>query len=163
MSISLPSLWAYGLGKTRPYQIVGGFLSFSGNFSKSGGAIRTVHIIIANSFQVMVSFLYLFYNNNLTRQVVANEMIRFLIHKKALRVSSPTNVTQRSSYLLSLPWKYAVPQVGLFMLLHLFVSQSVFTVQTRVYGPGPNGSSVPSMDASRIGFSAIGILLSTAL
>lgn len=69
-----------------------------------------INIVLANSFQILVSFLYLFYNNILTRQLVADEWTRFLRPngKKALRVSSPKAV-QRSSYSLSLPLKYSIP------------------------------------------------------
>lgn len=156
MSISLPSLVAYGFGQTREHSIVSNYgLGIHG----SGG--RAWQVVFANSYQVMVSFLYLVYNNILTRQVLADEMMRFLRYKKALRVSSPENVLQRSSYSLSLPWKYAVPQILGFTLLHWLVSQSVFTVQTEVYGAGPKGSHKERLDGARIGFSAIGIVSAT--
>jgi len=70
---------------------------------------------------------------------------------------------QRSSYFLSLPWKYAGPQMLAFVTLHWLVSQSVFTVQTTCYGPGPDGRRIPSGDASRVGFSVLGILLTSLL
>jgi hypothetical protein len=159
MSISLSSLWAYGLGKTNVHSIA----TYFNLDIVHGSRGRVVQVIFANSYQVMVSFLYLFYNNVLTRQVLADEMIRFLRHRKALRVSSPQNLTQRSTYFLSLPWKYAMPQMGLFVLLHWLVSQSAFAVQTRTYGAGPDGPRVPSLDSARLGFSAIGIVLSTTL
>jgi len=111
----------------------------------------------------MISFLYLFYNNILTCQVVADEMIRFMRVKKALRVSTPQNLIQRSSYFLSLPFKYSIPQMVAFVLLHWLISQSVFTVQTSVYGAGPDGQRSKSLDASRVGFSSIGILFSTCV
>lgn len=63
-------------------------------------------LLKANWLQVMVSFLYLFYNNILTRQLVTDELLRYLREdgKKPLRVSSPVGM-QRSTYFLSLPWK----------------------------------------------------------
>lgn len=159
MPIDLASLWAYGLGKTNEHSLAS---TYGLNFVR-GSRGRAIQVVLANSFQVMVSFLYLFYNNILTRQVLADEMIRYVRNRKALRVSSPRNLTQRSSYFLSLPWKYAVPQMGLFMVLHWLISQSAFTVQNRGYGPGPNGPRIPGLDGARLGFSAIGIVFSTTL
>jgi hypothetical protein len=157
---SLASLWEQGLGETHAYSLLGGPLVAN---KRLNDAARVGHVIFANSFQVMVSFLYLFYNNIITCQVVADEMIRFMEVKKALRVSTPRNLIQRSSYFLSLPFKYSVPQMVAFILLHWLVSQSVFTVQTSVYGAGPDGQRSNSMDASRVGFSSIGILFSTCV
>lgn len=114
-------------------------------------------------FQVLINLEYMFYNNILTCQVVADEFIRSLTEKKALRVSSPRNAIQRSSYFLSLPWKYAVPQMLVFIVLHWLVSQSVFTVQTSCYGPGVYGQRISSCDASRVGYSVLAILLTTLL
>lgn len=156
ISISLPSLIYYGLGQTREHSIVSDYgLSIHG----SGG--RALQVVFANSYQVMVSFLYLVHNNILTRQVLADEMIRFLGHKKALRVTSQENLLQRSSYSLSLPRKYDVLQMGGFTVLHWLVSQSVFTVQTKVYGAGPDGEHKLRQDVACLGFSAIGIVSST--
>jgi hypothetical protein len=163
ISIKPSSLAAHGLGRTRPHSIVGGLLSFPNKADKRINSVRAAHVIVANSFQVMISFLYLFYNNILTRQVVAEEMLRFLRKRKGLRVSSPTNITQRSSHFLSLPWKYAAFQMGAFMVLHWLVSQSIFTVQTRAHSPGPDGPRKPNVDTSRLGFSTIGIILSVGL
>jgi hypothetical protein len=93
---------------------------------------------------------------------VTDELIRFLYEKKTLRVPSPVGM-QRSTYTLSLPWTYAIPLMLSYILLHWLVSQSVFIVQTSAYGSGPNGQRIHSSDASRIGFSPIGILLSIFL
>jgi hypothetical protein len=157
---SLPALWAQGFGKSNPNSLVRGPMMSRSNLR---GADQLFQILFANAFQLLVSFLYLVYNNILTCQVVAGEMMRFLSEKKALRVSSPKNATQRSSYFLSLPWSYAIPQMTAFVLLHWLVSQSVFTVQTTSYGPGPSGQRIPSTDASRIGYSTFAILLSSLL
>lgn len=157
---SLPTdllyLFSQGMGRARSHSLVGGFLAASGAISRSW---RFGHILFANSFQVLVSFLYLFYNNILTSQVVADEFIRFLDKdgKKALRVSSPQNSIQRSSYFLSLPWKYAIPQIIAFMLLHWLVSQSIFIVLTSAWNIVPDKARVPSTDATRLGFSCAGI------
>jgi hypothetical protein len=55
---------------------------------------RVIHVMTANSFQILVSLLYLFYNNILTHQIIADELISFLREKKALRASIPQNSIQ---------------------------------------------------------------------
>jgi hypothetical protein len=166
LSTSLPFLFSQGLGKPQSHSLVGGFLAASGPVNR---AWRFGHILFANSFQVLISFLYLFYNNILTCQVAADEFIRFLDKKKgkkALRVSSP-KALQRSSFFLSLPWRYGVPQMALFTALHWLVSQSIFVVQTSAYRIAPTMSRVPTTDATRLGFSCVGIfwvvILATSL
>ena len=123
---------------------------------------RFGHVLFANSFQVLVSFLYLFYNNILTRQVAANKFLGVLdegIDRKALRVSSPKNSEQRSSYFLSLTWRYAIPQIIAFMLLHWLVSQSIFIVLTSAWTIAPEPAPLPNENATRLGFSCAGIFL----
>ena len=111
----------------------------------------------------MVSFLSLFYNNIITRQLVGAEWIRFLKPegKKPLRVSSPVGM-QRSSYMLSLPMSYSIPLMLAFMLLHWLISQSVFIIQTTALSPGPQTYRLPNYDSSAVGYSVLGIILSTA-
>ncbi|GAB7336524.1 hypothetical protein MBLNU13_g09801t1 [Cladosporium sp. NU13] len=155
----LPFLFSQGVGRPQSHSLVGGILAASGAVSR---AWRFGHILFANSFQVLVSFLYLFYNNILTRQVAANEFLGFLDadnDRKALRVSSPKNSEQRSSYFLSLPWRYAIPQMITFMLLHWLVSQSIFIVLTSAWTIAPEPAPVPNDNATRLGFSCAGIFL----
>lgn len=122
------------------------------------------NIIIANSPQLLVSFLYLFYNNILTRQLVADEWVRFLYpgDKKVLRVSSPKGM-QRSSYFLSLPLKYSIPLMIVSITIHWLVSQSIFLVQTSAFGPGRRGLRIPYFDDSTRGYSILGSTLAISL
>ncbi|KAL1856507.1 hypothetical protein Daus18300_010664 [Diaporthe australafricana] len=131
----------------------------SGQFGGSGS-----NVIIANSFQILVSLLYLFYNNILTSQLVADEWTRFLRPdgKKTLRVSSPQGM-QRSSYTLSLPFKYSIPLAILMMALHTLVSQSIFVISLAGFGPGPDPVRLPIFDKSSVGYSPLGISLSLGL
>jgi hypothetical protein len=159
-STSLSSLWAQGLGKTHAYLLMNGVLALENALSNKA---RVIHVMTANSFQILVSLLYLFYNNILTHQIIADELISFLREKKALRVSIPQNSIQRSFYFLSLPWTYALPLTTAFITLHWLISQSVFTVQTTAYGPGRDGQPVPFSNASRLGYSPLGILFTVLL
>jgi hypothetical protein len=121
-------------------------------------------LLAANGYQLLVSFLYIFYNNILTRQLVADEWTRFLRprDKKSLRVSAPVGM-QQSSYILSLPMTYSVPLMISFILLHYLISQSIFLVQADAFGPGPETYRIPTYDRSDVGFSALGIIFSISL
>lgn len=119
----------------------------------SGNAALLANILIANSPQVMVSFLYILYNSILTRQLVADEWVRFLREdgKKALRVSFPVGM-QRSSHFLSLPFRYSVPLMIVSIVLHWFISQSIFLVQSSAFSAGPDGQRLRMCDYSARGY-----------
>lgn len=121
-------------------------------------------VLLSNMFQIWISFLYLFYNNILTRQLVADEWTRFLqpSGKKPLRVSQPVGM-QRSSYMLSLPFTYSVPLMISMMVLHWLVSQSVFLEQTMGFDTSPDPARVPSFDQTAVGYSQLGQVLAIGL
>lgn len=122
-----------------------------------------VCVVLANMFQLWISFLYLFYNNILTRQLVADKWVRFLrpSDKKPLRVSQPEGM-QRSSYILSLPLTYSVPLMVAMMILHWLVSQSVFLVQTLGFDTSPDPARVFTFDRTAVGYSLLGMVLAVA-
>lgn len=164
----LLNIWRAGIGRINHYMLIGGA------FRQEGGAKQVIvgHVLFANIFQLLISIIYLLYNNCLTRQVLADQLKRFMTtsrlspheklipNRKPLRVSSHIGL-QRSSYMLSLPWSYAAPMMLPFTVLHTLVARSVFLVRTAAYGPGPDGDRMGHRDASRVGFSSMGILLST--
>ncbi|KAH7025135.1 uncharacterized protein B0I36DRAFT_295925 [Microdochium trichocladiopsis] len=132
---------------------------------KSPLVVLLANVLVANSPQLLMSVLYLFYNNILTRQLLADEWLRFFrrSEKKPLRVSSPKGI-QRSSYSLSLPLKYSVPLLACTTLLHWLLSQSIFLVQTSAFQLARNGGHrQPEYDATMRGYSMLGSLLSVGL
>ncbi|KAL1851664.1 hypothetical protein Daus18300_012473 [Diaporthe australafricana] len=152
IDITMRGIWQRGLQTADPYT-----LAFdSGNVTYSLPAC----VLLSNMFQILVSFLYIFYNNILTRQLVADEWKRFLepSGKKPLRVSQPVGM-QRSSYMLSLPFNYSVPLMVSMMVLHWLVSQSVFLEQTMGFDTSPNPARVPSFDRTAVGYSQLGQVL----
>jgi hypothetical protein len=167
---TLQNVWRAGIGRINHYMLIGGA------FRQEGGATQVIigHVLFANIFQLVVSMVYLLYNSILTCQVLADQWIRFMAtsslshhdkpipDRKPLRVSSHVGL-QRTSYMLSLPWLYAAPMMLVFTVLHTLVARSVFLVRTAAYGPGPDGARMGHRDASRVGFSSMGILLSTIL
>lgn len=63
---------------------------------------------------------------------LTEELTNFAKHRKPLRVSEPSG-KQRSTYWLSLPYRYAVPFIASMALLHWLVSESIFLVQITEY------------------------------
>lgn len=52
--------------------------------------------------------------------------------RKTLRVSAPEGL-QRSSYFVSMPWRYGIPLISAMSLLHWLISQSVFVYAFDIY------------------------------
>lgn len=52
--------------------------------------------------------------------------------RKTLRVSAPEGI-QRSSYFVSMPWKYGIPLISAMSVLHWLISQSIFVYAAEVY------------------------------
>ncbi len=81
MPSDMASIAQDGIGEMKGYALLGV------SYSQGLGVIGS--IIITNSPQVFLSLSYLLLNSALTRQLAADEIIRFLAEKKPLRVSSP--------------------------------------------------------------------------
>ncbi|KAF4974097.1 hypothetical protein FZEAL_8970 [Fusarium zealandicum] len=162
LGIDSAVLWQRGFG-VHPVMTASSLGPLS-KLIKSPTAAMLSNILVANSPQVLVSFLYIFYNNILTRQLVADEWVGFLREdgKKVLRVSSPAGM-QRSSYFLSLPLKYSVPLMVLSITLHWLISQSLFLVQSCAFSPGKDGERLPHFDHSTRGYSMLGSTLAVGL
>ncbi|OTB13098.1 hypothetical protein K445DRAFT_320282 [Daldinia sp. EC12] len=159
MDLSFRNIWGLGF-EVNPSMIGHSFWKSQGE----GGIDIIGNVLVANIPQVIVSFIYLFYNSILTRQLVADEWTRFTRSegKKPLRVTSPVGM-QRSSYFLSLPLKYSVLLMTGSILLHWFISQGIFVVQTSSFGPGADGQRYSEFDVSARGYSALGVLLAITL
>jgi hypothetical protein len=136
---------------------------FLGMNSEKGDYSLITCVFLANIVQLLVSFLYLLYNNILTRQLVADQWVRFLRPdgKKPLRVSLPSGM-QRSSYILSLPLTYSITLMIIMIVLHWLVSQSLFVVQTIGFDTAGELVHFPSFNGSAVGYSPLGMVLATA-
>lgn len=102
---SISHLWSLGLGTVTTESLV-----------RLEIESTVLTIIIANSPQLILSFLYLTYNGLFTCMLLADEWNDYAHHRKALRVTSPAG-HQRSTYRLQLPYKYGIPLIilsGLF-------------------------------------------------
>lgn len=85
-------------------------------------------VLLANTPQLIVSVAYFVYNNLLTRMLLVAEHNGYATHRKPLRVSWPKG-QQRSTYYLSLPYKFSLSLIAFCGLLHWLISQSIFYVQ----------------------------------
>ena len=60
--------------------------------------------------------------------LAGSEWSRFALQRKGLRISGVPSGSQRSTYFLQLPYRFAVPLMIASSLLHWLVSQSIFLV-----------------------------------
>ena len=94
--------------------------------------------------------------------LVANEWNHYIGEHKPLRLSSPQGI-QRSSYFLSLPYRFAIPLLIASGTLHWLVSQSVFVIQSIGMAYGTSFYRHPQYDTSTVGYSNIGMVYTLIL
>ena len=80
------------------------------NIPGSGGLF--LNVLMANSPQALLSFLFLTYNGLYTCMLMAKEWNDYAYERKTLRVTNPVR-EQRSTYRLQLPYKYGIPLIVL--------------------------------------------------
>jgi hypothetical protein len=108
--------------------------------------------MIANSPQLILSWVYFSYNGLLTLMALAREWESYAQHRKGLRVTSVQQGHQRSTYFLQLPYKIAIPFMIISGFLHWLVSQSFFlvSVQQYSYDKVEGWKAEPDTEASRV-------------
>jgi hypothetical protein len=89
--------------------------------------------VIANAPQIILSVLYYAFNGLFTAMLMGYEWTSYAHKKKGLRVSRQPAGSQRSTYFLSLPYRFGIPLVLLSGCLHWLVSQSIFVVAYDLY------------------------------
>ena len=126
-SRSIPHLWSLGFGNVNPESLIQ--IKGKEDLLSAAGVIATV--LIANSPQILLSFLYFAMNGIFTCMLLAEEWSAYATKRKFLRVTSPTG-GQRSTYRLQLPYRYGVPLLIGSSVLHWLVSQSIFLIRVNV-------------------------------
>lgn len=116
----------------------------------------TGNVLLTNTPQLAISFVYVFYNNRLTRMMLGREFSSYARYRKPLRVSRPEG-EQRSTYRLQLPYRLSVPLMASMTVLHWLVARSIFLVEISVFDY--DGNPLP-IKVSACGFSAMAIVLS---
>ena len=144
---SLAHLWQMGLGTVNQDTMT----------SVNLGLIPTV--IVLNSPQLLLSFLFLTYNGLFTCMLLSNEWNGYAYERKSLRVTNPTG-TQRSTYRLQLPYKYGIPSLVISGTLHWLVSQSLFlALVIQVNASGYEEPLDWILVPTQIGYSCIAIII----
>ncbi|KAL3472966.1 hypothetical protein BJX99DRAFT_249257 [Aspergillus californicus] len=116
------TIWDSGLGEVTTSTILTGM-----DTPATASGVLSM-ILLANTPQVLVSAAYFMYNALLTCMLGAVEYDNYAQEPKPLRVSWPRGA-QRSTYYLSLPYRYSIPLLLVSAVLHWLVSQSFFFVE----------------------------------
>lgn len=82
--ISLKNLIDIGIGAVHTSMLVSGW-----RLPSVGGSTVVASVLVANSPQPILSFLYLLFNGVLTSMLLADEWSQFAHDRKSLRVSDP--------------------------------------------------------------------------
>lgn len=133
-STSFSGLWNLGFGSVASSTVI----KLCGNASNCSGTIPMV--LLANAPQVAVSIAYFFCNNMLTVMSLAVEFNGYAATRKPLRVSWPKGL-QRSTYYLSLPYRYSIPLIISHTIIHWLVSESLFLVDVTLFDMAGNETS----------------------
>lgn len=128
----------------------------SSNYSELEG------VVIANSAQLIVTVAYYFFNRVLTSMLASAEYSSYGTDRKALRVTWPVKDSkQRSTYWLSVPYKYGIPILLLFTAIHWLVSQGYYYVLMIPYGA--DDQPLYEKKISSLGFSPLPILITAVI
>ncbi|OJJ03883.1 hypothetical protein ASPVEDRAFT_891047 [Aspergillus versicolor CBS 583.65] len=92
------------------------------------GADSILLSLLANTPQLVFSALYLLCNGLFTSILAVAEYNDFANQRKTLRVTWPKG-GQRSTYYLSLPYRYSIPLIGVSVFMHWILSQCIFLVK----------------------------------
>ncbi|KAE8136603.1 hypothetical protein BDV38DRAFT_283815 [Aspergillus pseudotamarii] len=121
---SIPKAWTLGFGKA------------SGQTMVQAPGISTAMIslvLLSNTPQMVLSILYFLCNSLMTCMLIADDYDDYATQRKHLRVSWPKG-QQRSTYYLSLPYRYSAQLILFSVLMHWLLSQSIFFVNIQSYG-----------------------------
>ena len=148
--LDLKSFLSYGVSSTNKAElIVQGDKSI--NFGIVGGTL------VANTPQLILSYIYTAYNALVTSMSSHSELLGYSTKRRGLRVTQPTRM-QRSSYHLSLPYRFSIPLITASAILHWLVSESIFLVRVIPYAQ--DGTEDREQLVSAVGYSSYAILVS---
>ncbi|KAF2023080.1 hypothetical protein EK21DRAFT_95204 [Setomelanomma holmii] len=136
MPKSPAALWKIGFGS------VDGRNLLRTNTSLIGG------VLLANSPQAVLSYLYVAFNTLYTSMLIGKEWSSYMHERKALRVTTPV-AQQRDTYWLSVPFRYAIPMT----ITSITVTGTTTSSNVRLVRP--------LEQISTCGFSPFAIILST--
>ena len=130
------------------------------NVSGPSGIVWTT--LIANTPQLVLTILYFTVNSLVTSMLLSREWRSYLTNRKSLRVSSPKQGSkQRTTYWLSLPYRYSIPLVIGAALLHWLISQSLFLVHVTALDDQDNPD--PQLSIATCGYSYMPLIATQLL
>ncbi|RYN73777.1 hypothetical protein AA0120_g12565 [Alternaria tenuissima] len=118
-------IWTLGFGQPSENTLIT-FAGIRRRMIRTAGLLSNV--LIANTPQLVLSFIYFSCNAHLTSMLAAREWSSFAKTRKGLRVHTHPRGAQRATYFLQLPWRYSAPMILAGALLHWLASQSIFVV-----------------------------------
>ena len=151
-SRSISHLWSLGFGNFSSETLIW----INGSHDLSGADGVMLMVLVANSPQLILSFLYFSYNGIFTCMLLAKEWRTYGSKKNFLRITTPTG-RQRSTYRLQLPYRYGIPLLIGSGTLHWFVSQSIFLARVTYLG-GDDTVDYINNNISTCGYSPIAII-----
>ncbi|OJD27458.1 hypothetical protein ACJ73_01148 [Blastomyces percursus] len=138
-----------------------GLLGTSMFWQKSGRSKDIMSLmLLANTPQLVISISYFLYNNLLTSMLLAVEYNGYALHRSYLRVTKPQG-RQRSELYISLPYKYGLPLIVAFVVLHWLASQSLFLMQEIPYYA--DGKLADNYIVNSLGFAPVPMIVVVAL
>ncbi len=140
-----------GFGKVTAETVI----SFGSNNNLKGPTGVLLIVLLANTPQIVLSFLYFTYNGVFTCMLLTHEWSGYARKRNPLRVTSPT-ASQRGTYRLQLPYRYGIPILIGSGVLHWLVSQSIFLARINVLDS--SGVEIPVDEVSTCGYSPIAII-----
>ncbi|KAL2695258.1 hypothetical protein AAEP93_004011 [Penicillium crustosum] len=147
-NLSRGTIWDNSLGEARPSTLI--------EIPTPPGATGIfAMILLPNVLQLFVSIAYFMLNALLTAMLGAMEYNNYARNRKPLRVSWPRGA-QRSTYYLSLPYRYSLPLLVASAVLHWLVSESLFFVQITPFDI--NGEPISSSQSTTCGYSPVAML-----
>lgn len=139
--LSLSMFWKLGFGKLNLYS--SGILApewCSRSRKCNHSSFPEIYNMFAGSLpHIVVAMAYFLLNAHLTQIVQLQEWLGLEKRRQALRVTTPEpNSEQTSTYWLSLPYRYSIPQILSSMMLSWLASQTVFFTRFKLYDEDGN-------------------------
>ncbi|MGI4815484.1 MAG: hypothetical protein ACRYGG_19400, partial [Janthinobacterium lividum] len=91
-------------------------------------------VLMANVWQMALSFVYLCYNGIFTSMLLSREFTDFAWKRKGLRVSVPRGEQKRSHW-LTLPYTFSVPLLVAASVLHWLLLEAIFLDEIQISSP----------------------------
>lgn len=113
-------------------------------------------VLLASLSQLVLSTMYLVYNQIYTCMAFADEYASYFYRRQPLRVIRPQGL-QRSTRFLTLPYRYTITLMTASAATHFILSQAFFLVAVNVYGN--DGQLDKDQTILTVGFSVIALVI----